>query len=747
MNTKNLIKKVKFRIEKDLRSVEGGGGGELPEWVKKEYSEEKLFSLKEKIKKISKECKENYDEFPIIIETELHEKALSKTSKLFVHKLFKNENFLGIKNNNKILYKLKKDNISKVASEIEKSNDCKRIVVSLKEIKEYEIKIDENLKNSKKIKIKLINQNNDELNLKQEILLKNTMKSFNLEEKKYLNNKIVFEVINNGNFAEVLLLKKLPFIEEVEEVIEIKLGDDFNFFKKPSIVNYKSTLNTPLVGLFDSGVNKRLFDSWCEEEFTSYIEEEMNRKHGNRVGSILSYGSILNINTLGIEGCKFISCVIGKDIIDETQLIINLEENLKKHSKKIKIWNLSFGGDREVFEDKFSDLAINLDILQKKYNVLFIKTTGNCEELENSNINCGAESLRSLTIGSVSFGGKEWTKHGKLSSFSKIGTGLANIVKPDLVYFGGDVCKRSNDKLGITVLSLDGNNEKVVGTSYAVPFITSYAAHIQNKIGGEFDPLLIKSLIIHNANYDKVDLDENNIQNKYGYGIPKNLEEIFYEDDKQITIMFRGKISKGTYMESLDIPYPKSLVKDGIFTGEIILTALIDPVLDGSQGLEYCQTDLNVSLGVYDSKKRRDLTKKTIKNEIGASGKENILNKSFSSKLISKNTETALKLKGKYTPTKKYILDLEKFTDATKKKLSSSKKWYLGLEPQYQLALDEKLKLTKDEFELDYCVLLTIKSKDKLINQEMNELLKLNDYNPVDIELKVNQELEIEIKG
>lgn len=745
MDKKNLIKKVEFREKKDIRHVEAGGDKKkIPKWIKKEYSEEKLLNLKQKIEVISKTTKNEFEEFPIIVEANLHEKATSKTAKLYIQEIFKNENFLGVRGNDKILYKLPKEKVKKISKEIEQSNYIERIVVSLKDLKKYELKIEKNLENAKKIRIKLIDQKNEALNLKQEKILMNTLKSFKLEIGKKFNNSLIYEIFNNGNFQEIKNLENLPFLESVEEIIEINLKNDFGFFRNPSIFEYKPSENTITVGLFDSGVNKALFEEWCLEESSNYIEEDIDRQHGTNVGSILAYGPIFNENHLGIEGVKFISCVIGNKIVDETQLIIVLEENLKKYSDKIKIWNLSLGSDKEIFDDKFSDLAIQLDILQKKYNVLFIKTTGNCTKMKNTKINRGAESLRSLTIGSISPGEQSWSPKGKLSSFSKVGPGLANVVKPDLVYYGGDVSNK--DFCGMKILTKDGKRVKNVGTSLAVPAITSYAAQILNKLDGEFDPILLKGLIIHNASYNQVNVNEENIRDKYGFGVPININEIFYEDDKQITLLFRGKITKGKYIESLDLPYPKSLIKDGIYTGEITVTALIDPILDGSQGLEYCQTDLNVSFGVYEEKVRRDLSKRTIKNEIGTKGKINILNKSFSRKKISGNTEKSLKLKGKYTPIKKYIIDLEKFTDSTRTKLTENKKWFISLEPQYQLALSEKLKETKKkDIEIDYCVLVTIKSDKNAINNEMNRLLQLSEYNPVDIQLNINENIENEL--
>ena len=413
-------------------------------------------------------------------------------------------------------------------------------------------------------------------------------------------------------------------------------------------------------------------------------------------------------------------------------MIIALEESLKKYSNKIKIWNLSLSGNKEVPLDRFSDLAIQLDILQKKYNVLFIKSTGNCEEYENSRINCGAESLRAINVGSISPGGEDWTPKDKLSNFSKIGKDLTYI-KPEIVYYGGDE-QKTGEKCTIKSFNKNGDLCGVSGTSFSTPYISSYAANIYKMLKGqEFDPLLIKGLIIHNTTYGNIDKKDKQKIDKFGYGIPKNIEEIFYEDDKQITLVFRGKIEKGKFYETLDIPFPENLIKDGYYTGEITLTALIDPILEGNQGLEYSQVDYEIIYGLYNNKCLGDLSKRYIKNELRTDTKLNILK---TDKKVSKENESHIK---------KYKIDLDKIFPKSKEKLSSNKKWCLKIKPTYKLFIDEELKNLEKSLEIDYCILLTIKSKEQDINRDMLKKLELENYNPIDLEVRVEEVVEEEI--
>lgn len=741
------IKKIKFRNEKDIRTVDANGGDNPPpSWVIERYSDEKFKLLEKALKNIAIEKKENtkYTEFPVILQAKLYKKALSKTAKQYINSMFKKDSLIGIKDKDTLIYRLDKNNLEKISNKIDNAKEKKRIVASIENIEKYQININPLLKDAKKLKIKLIKQNDENLERSQERILFKLLDGFEINKLNYSTQSLLYEVKNTGEFSKIMSLKELPFIDSVEEMPNINFDLDLDFFKKPSIPEYIPEKDYPLIGLLDSGVNIELLKNWCIEQYSSYIPEDIDIGHGHKVGSLLCFNHILNNDELGVGGCRIVSCVVGKRDISEAEFIINLRESLNKYSDKVKIWNLSLGSKNIVDPTKFSDLAIELDALQKEYNVLFIKSTGNCKELKNSHINCGAESIRSLTVGSVSPGGKEWTQRKKISSFSKTGANMGNIIKPDLVYFGGD--KNSNDECGIETFNKNGEIVKVIGTSFSTPRITSYVAYLNKMIGGEFDPLLLKTLVIHNTTYDGLDLEMKNLKEKYGYGLPSKLEDIFYEDEKQITMIFRGKIKKGKYIETLDLPYPKSLIDNGYYTGEIKLTASIDPVLDPTQGLEYCQTNLEVKFGVYSEKIINENERS--KNVIKPKDIKNILLNTFAKSKVNKKTEENLKVRGKYVPTKKYVLDIEKFTPAKRNELSSDKKWFIRLEPEYQLALDEKLKKLKkekDKFELDYCVILTIKSKNKNINKNMLEELELREYQPQDIDIHINNDIHIEV--
>ena len=82
------------------------------------------------------------------------------------------------------------------------------------------------------------------------------------------------------------------------------------------------------------------------------------------------------------------------------------------------------------------------------------------------------------------------------SPFSRIGPGVENHTKPDLVHYGG------NWDTHISAFSIYGRQFCMCsGTSFSTPRIASLAANIQYRLGVPFNPLLIRAILIHNAFY------------------------------------------------------------------------------------------------------------------------------------------------------------------------------------------------------------------------------------------------------
>ncbi len=121
-----------------------------------------------------------------------------------------------------------------------------------------------------------------------------------------------------------------------------------------------------------------------------------------------------------------------------------------------------------------------------------------------------------------------------------------------------------------------------------------------------------------------------NLLKRYGFGLPQSAGNILFNDDYEITLIFKDELPKGQFIEILDFPYPEKLINSkGYYYGELTLTLVNNCLLDRTQGREYCQSDIEVSLGTYDETTKRDISKPTIKNCIFYKKQGNILNRTL----------------------------------------------------------------------------------------------------------------------
>ena len=172
-----------------------------------------------------------------------------------------------------------------------------------------------------------------------------------------------------------------------------------------------------------------------------------------------------------------------------------------------------------------------------------------------------------------------------------------------------------------------------------------------------------------------------------GFGIPKSVPEIIYNDPYEATLILRDTLAKGEYIDIMDFPMPKSLVSNGVFTGQIIATLVYEPILDSTQGIEYCQSNIDLKFGTYDAKCERDMSRRNILNPVGRIGSQNLFREPLYSKRLMKDRDGDFALRerlliqygDKYYPVKKYAVDLAELTEANKLNYATaSKNWCSG---------------------------------------------------------------------
>ena len=264
-------------------------------------------------------------------------------------------------------------------------------------------------------------------------------------------------------------------------------------------------------------------------------------------------------------------------------------------------------------------------------------------------------------------------------------------------------------------------------------------------------------MIIHSAKYPeemKMPIVE---KIKYaGFGLPSNIKDILFNEPNEITLILQDTLEKGHFIDILDFPFPQSMVdEDGYFYGEMTVTLVTSPILEVSQGAEYCQSNIDVMIGSYDEKVERDMSNPLIKNPIGAGGRQNILAMTNYSSRAKKDIEMPFAAErmlvtygDKFQPVKKWSVNLDEFTEGNKEKyLKAPKNWYLKVEGLYRHFMEEKCELEDRTPSQDFCLIITIKDTKKKGNiyNEVTQLL--DNFSFIHSNVKIKEEVRIRLNG
>jgi hypothetical protein len=763
--------------ENDVMQTEGGGGN-LPKFVLFPNTDENILILKAKSKKIndvlttvSDSLKTKIKEkslLPSIVKTTLNEEAIAKSHRKVLRELFisteKTDDLLGFDGENELLIEINNlkqaDNIMKRSMDIDNSYYPLSCINTI-EVFKPRVETIEGINN---YKLKIIPYKDKALTKYIVSRLDNylSINNFDYSKTMYTDN------------MEVYKLKNIT-LDNISGLLNIDIADAF--FAIEPIDRYKATLDSlseekplkkivpedekeyPIIGVLDSGISNTnpYLAPWIKGQRSPYLESELNKSHGTFVAGILVYGDLLedNIDTLSEPCYLFDAAVFPAEGIDEDDLIRNIQEIVRAKKSEIKIWNMSLGGTQEVKKYKFSDFAIALDALQDECDVLICTSCGNtqsyCLGEPKEKITNSADSVRSLVVGSAA------QSNGLVdmnypSPFSRIGRGPCSIIKPDLVHMGGNIDIHLNQK-GVVSLGLNGIKVKACGTSFSTPRITSMLGTLKNNLNIEFDPLLLKALLIHSAHYpENIKLIEKQKIEEMGYGIPKNINQILHNSQDEVTLILNDTLEKGKYLDIFDFPMPECLIKNDFFTGEIIVTLVCNSIIDPTQGSEYCQSQIDIYLGTYDNLKDRDIKdKKNLKNPIGRNNSKNILNKDlYSKKAMQANTKFTcterllINNNSKFYPVKKYAIDLSDMAPKNKLRyLDKNKKWYLKVDGLYR----ENSELNSDSLVLnqDFCLIITIRDPSKNSKVYDGAVHKLNEYNFIHNSIEIRNRANIKI--
>ncbi|MGG1555639.1 S8 family peptidase [Paenibacillus ferrarius] len=778
------IKIFEKRVEVDDRLTEAGGSSQQPKWVltgSELRTKSNILFDEVHVARTQIDAKlKKYRNVPAVLKAKLNDNAIAKSHRNDLTQFLftgKQDRVIGFTENQEILLRIDDaSQVDELNQKLEKAEKYAKAISGIDALEVYqpEVKLPEKQVDKITFKIKLHNYSNYQMNkfvteVFKELVSKHKELKY-VKSVEYSDHLHIHQIVADSLDAIEFIsdFNAISFIEPMP-IFEVTL-DEFSDDRSILLPAPVDGQVYPILGILDTGIAETTqLRPWLYgKRYSNYPNDFLDPAHGTFVSAIAAFGDTLEGQAYtGVNGCRLFDAAVYpvKDTITEADLVENVKEAIEKHGSNIKVWNMSLGSMVEVKEGEFSDFAVALDSIQEKNDVLIIKSAGNCSNFmkgaPTGRITRGADSVRALTVGSIAHisSSKDIAGVNHPSPFSRVGPGPANIIKPELVHYGGNAGVVGGNVVHNGVISLkpDGQVKKAIGTSFSAPRVASIAAELNNKLLEEFDSVLLKALILHSAKYpENVNLPINEKLNQYGFGVPQPINEILYNDPYEITLVMRDTLVKGEYVDIIDFPFPSMLVdENGFFTGQIIVTLASQPVFSEGQGAEYCQSDVQVMLGTYDDKVQRDIQKRHIRNELGREGTFNILlSSSYSKKQMMDNlsfskTEKMLVQYGdKFYPNKKYAVDLSDITNSNKEKyLKSPKKWFLKITGLYRDFIEKYSIINRLELSQEYCVVITIRDprRKTRVYDEVATLLQANQFLHRDVKLRTDVPVRIDI--
>lgn len=777
---------IKFFTPREIDElrIEAGGSSEDPKWVLKDEKLKQhaisLYQTFQQFSEIINEHEQKHSVVPVVYVTKIYNDATSKSKRSYISSLFQSgnkNNVIGMTTSDKLIVKM--DSISQMEEILKKLEDYesnKYAISCIETFLKFQPEMDM-VEYDNIYKVKLIDFQDNDINIAVQQLFEKLLGSKKIEYKKInystsfpiykinMNNKVALDKLIKNDIYEMLFsIEPMPKYNISLDILQNEESID--------IIKPRRNKEYKILGILDSGIEQiPHIKPWLSEDrWTVYPESEIDSTHGTFVAGIALYGdSCEGQPWVGHDGIKLFDAAIfpanSKEIYED-ELIANIKEVIEYKHEQVKVWNLSISIIRPVNDTKFSDFAIALDDIQKRYNVLICKSAGNCTNFIKNNpigrINEGADSVRSLVVGSIAHKKQpnDIAEIDNPSPFSRIGPGPEYIIKPEVSHYGGNagIDKKGYPvTTGVSSFSQNGTISKSVGTSFSTPRIASLATGLYQEMDEDFDPLLLKCLIIHSASYsDKLLIREEERTKYLGFGTPKSISKILYNASNEATLILRETLDKGEKIDIMDFPMPKSLIRNGYYTGEIIITLVYNPILDPSQGIEYCQSNIDVKFGSYDEKFKRDVDKRNILNQIGREGSQNLLQNKLYSKNIMRNNQDEFGLKerlliqykDKYYPVKKYAVNLSELSEKNKEKYASKdKQWYLNVTGLYRDYTEQRAKIEGVALSQDFCLIITIRDTEKKANIYDEVTQGLEEHHFWHANIKISNEIPISISS
>lgn len=438
----------------------------------------------------------------------------------------------------------------------------------------------------------------------------------------YLQDSFSVRIKVTGKCLRDLVLN-YPYLFEVSEAetIVMEQSSENNSSLHSEINIQKPEQSDPIVCVIDSGIqegHRYLSPAIVNEDSQSFIpddssvnDEVSDGGHGTRVA-----GAVLYPRTIPLNGEYRLPCWIrnmrilnkenslSKDIYPP-QIIESAVKKYNVESKiPTKIFNHSIGESKPCEMKHMSAWAAEIDRQSYQHDVLFVQAAGNIPtsiissywqagypypkylDRELCRISDPAQSLQALTVGSVSE--NEWKtkdvislgRRNEVSSFSRSGPGIWDVVKPEVVEYGGTQAyvKASNPPEFITPpnvcpelirTSPEGPafSQDTIGTSFSTPKVTYIASQIE-KVFPQAPALLYRALIVQSARWNQNlgDLSKEECVSTLrhiGYGFP-DVERATHNNEYRITLITPSVMELGEGETHIfEIPIPEAISNVG----------------------------------------------------------------------------------------------------------------------------------------------------------------------------------------
>lgn len=620
-NMERLPIKVVFTSQDDLVVPESSGG------KRKIFDEDKLTSeLRDAFVAQVHGISEAFSDvlspslnLPAVARVFLKKNAIAKShrpTKLFSEKTCP---IIGCEDFGSLLIRVSKEGLRNLSKKFtKKTHSVNADISTIVSMEPFKFELPPNFNSEKKsFKLRLFDHGNAGLNRKIQSQFLDLAKSLNMPAPRELNYGTrlqVFEIVCE-NRSQIQAISSFVGTQSLSNFAEfgvesqaIHIGHvDTDSFPVPDD-------ELPIVGLIDSGVspNNSYLQPWIiDRDEEDVPASDQDNAHGTFIAGLIVNGRVFNHDDPAFPRSKArIVDVVAMPSggTNEYALLETIRRVIPKYPE-VKVWNLSINANEKTCQDEcFSSFAIALDEIQQHYGVTFINSAGNHNHLrtwppseslgELDRIAPPADTALGITVGSVAHlsHASAMVKPGEPSPFSRRGPGAAFLPKPEICHYGGNLDFRGIcSQLGIVSLHSNGTLVEDVGTSYAAPWVSTIMAHLR---AGNISANLSKALLVHSAVLRGESIRHSDFIYK-GFGVPLDVDDISICQPWNATMIFEPQLQPlKRQFDRSGFPLPACLKNpNGSYRGELFVTLVYDPPLLPQAGAEYCQVNVDVSLG------------------------------------------------------------------------------------------------------------------------------------------------------